>query len=46
MQVIMNLEVISPCKKGINVLVTKGSKHVVEGNKHVKKRHLKGIGAT
>jgi hypothetical protein len=45
MQVIMNLEVTNPCKKGIDVLITKGS-NVVEGSKHVKKRHLKGIGAT
>jgi hypothetical protein len=46
MQVIMNLEVTSPCKKGIDVLVTKGSIHVVQGSKHVKERHLKGIGVT
>jgi hypothetical protein len=46
MHATMNLEVTSPHKKGIDVLVIKGSKHVVEGNKHVKERHLKGIGAT
>jgi hypothetical protein len=46
MQVIMNLEVTSPCKKGIDVLVIKGSRHVVQGSKYVKERHLKGIGVT